>query len=81
MGMAVLQIAGNMSPKLHAYHLRRAEQRMVSAKKAGASWAHRTVRGEGGKARIACAAQRQAEAWSRRQIEERCDAYADGLYD
>ncbi len=80
MGLAVRGIVNNMPHKLRKYHQRRQVQRMDAAAKAGASWAYRTVQGEGSRIRIACASRRQAEAWSRRQIEERCDAYLAGLY-
>ncbi len=81
MGLAVRHIVENMGHQLHAYHVRRQDQRRADAGKAGAPWAYHTIKGEGSKARIACAAQRTAEAWSRRQIQERCDAYFAGLFD
>lgn len=76
MGLAIRHTSQRMVPRLHAYHVRRQEQRLKGAERAGASWAYRTLKTGQGRA-----AQCQAEAWHARQIQERCDAWFDGLYD
>ena len=80
MGLAVRHIVENMGHNLHAYHVRRQDQRLEGAAIAGAHWAKHTMRGEGSAEGIAQRAQSAAEAWHARQTQERCDAYFDGLY-
>lgn len=81
MGLAIRYTSRRMTPQLRDYHAQRQEQRLKGAERAGASWAHRTLRGGMSQERTERAAQRAAELWHERHIQERCDAYLAGLYD
>ena len=81
MGLAIRYTSQRMTPRLRAYHAQRQDQRLRGAAIAGASWAHRSLHAGKSPERVARAAQRVAEAWQARHIQERCDAYFSGLYE
>lgn len=81
MGITARALVMHMDPEHREHMASLQETRLERAKHAGAAWAFGAVSEEGKPESIVRRAESDAEAWQWRQIQERCDAYADGLYD
>lgn len=81
MGLPIRNVARGMSPRLVAYRARVQVWREAKARIGGTSWGAPVAPRLAEQGRIAVAGMREAEAWQRRIIQERCDAYLAGWYD